>query len=220
MATLWTDIPLASSVGNLDEFLVRQPGGSYGLLTMQDLRTAMAAAAYDKYISDTLDDGVWLENFSTWNDTPPTTGMLSDAPGGRALAGLSFPSVAINPSTTIASATLHLQHKDVGGSYTPDLWSIYGDTPQATSFRWSQTSPPPGTAIGSITAIAAPTVDTVTSHDVTTMVQAMVNHVNWSTHDYIRFWCQIDTATPGKLMGFGGPDLAGSTPPRLVIELP
>lgn len=220
MSTRWTsDLPLTTSIGNLDEFLIRQAGTSgFALVTMADLRTAMTAPAYDRYITDTVDDGNWGESASHWQGATPL-GTASSSPGSRTLVGISFPLVAINPATTISSATLSLNHKAISGLYFPSAWSIYGDTPAASSVRWSQTSPPPGTSIGSLAAISAPTVDTTTNHDVTTMVQAMINHVNWSAHDFIRFWISIDTSTPGSLMGFGGPDLAGSTAARLVIEL-
>ena len=145
----------------------------------------VAAGGYDADIAASGDDGHvgWGANTTTWDSS--TSGTLiaatASASGGLYI-GLRFINVTVAQGATISSATLTLTQSDASGVAVGSLW--YGwDTDNAAQFSDATDTPNTATrttASSQIQSHGGAAYLEVT-HDVTSIVQEIINRGGWSS---------------------------------------
>lgn len=143
--------------------------------------------AGDTYtITNTADDGCYTTSFDSWVDTQPDN-YIGNNGVDDLQAGFRFQGIAIPQGATIANARLRLRAG--ADPATGSVWGFFYGDDVDNAAAWSSSSYPgsitPTTA--SIAAKGSATDSATLVHDVTSIVQELVNRPGWSSGNSMRF---------------------------------
>lgn len=139
------------------------------------------AHLYRHSIADGASDGQLALLTDVWS-SGGATGVALWGGGFGTLPGLSFPAVDVAGGTVITSATLTMEITAV--SNDTENMQVRVATPQASSARWSSSLKPNDLAVLATATFGTPSVG-VHEYDITTEVQAALDHADWEAGDWL-----------------------------------